>query len=101
MGNEDRCRFTFLSGRLNILGTNSFTGQYEEVVVTFPAVVGTYSSDLDAAVFGPGAPPDVEEALSGTVTLATLTATGATGTFSFTSTASYMAVTNGVFNVTF
>jgi len=32
----------FPSGRLNILGTNSFTGQYVEVVVTIPAVVGTY-----------------------------------------------------------
>jgi hypothetical protein len=89
------------ANRLNILGTNGFTGQYVEVVVTVPAVVGTYSSGLDAGVFGPGAPPDVEEALSGTVTLATLTATGATGTFSFTGTVSHRAVTNGVFSVTF
>ena len=44
----------FPSGRLNILGTNSFTGQYVEVVVTVPAVVGTYSSDaLDAGVDAP------------------------------------------------
>ena len=41
----------FPSGRLNILGTNGFMGQYEEVVVTVPAVLGTYSSDaLDAGV---------------------------------------------------
>ena len=92
----------FPSGRLNILGTNGFTGQYEEVVVTVPAVVGTYSSDaLDAGVFIPAAPPGLDEDLSGTVTLATLTATGATGTFSFTGRVSHMAVTNGVFNVTF
>ena len=92
----------FPSGRLNILGTNGFTGQYEEVVVTVPAVVGTYSSDaLDAGVFGPAAPPGVDEDLSGTVTLATLTATGATGTFSFTGSVSHKAVTNGVFNVSF
>ena len=92
----------FPSGRLNILGTNGFTGQYEEVVVTVPAVVGTYSSDaLDAGVFGPAAPPGVDEDLSGTVTLATLTATGATGTFSFTGRVSHKAVTNGVFNVSF
>jgi hypothetical protein len=85
-----------------MLGSNSFTGPYVEVVVTVPAVVGTYSSDaLDAAVFGPGAPPGVEEDVSGTVTVATLTATGATGTFSFTGTVSHKAVTNGVFNVTF
>ena len=92
----------FPSGRLNILGTNGFTGQYEEAVVTVPAVVGTYSSDaLDAGVWIPAAPPGLEEELSGTVTLATLTATGATGTFSFTGSVSHMAVTNGVFNVTF
>ncbi len=89
-------------GKLNILGTNGFTGRYEEVVMTVPAVVGTYSSDaLDAGVFIPAAPPGLEEDLSGTVTLATLTATGATGTFSFTGRVSHMAVTNGVFNVTF
>jgi hypothetical protein len=92
----------FPSGRLNILGTNGFTGQYEEAVVTVPAVVGTYSSDaLDAGAFIPAAPPGLEEDLSGTVTLTTLTATGATGTFSFTGSVSHMAVTNGVFNVTF
>jgi hypothetical protein len=92
----------FPSGRLNILGTNSFTGQYEEVVVTFPAVVGTYLSDaLDAAFFGPGAAAGPDEDVSGTVTLATLTATGATGTFAFTGRVSHRAVTNGVFNVTF
>jgi len=92
----------FPAGRLNILGTNGFAGQYEEVVVTVPAAVGTYASDaLDAGVFGPAAPPGVEEGLSGTVTLATLTATGATGTFSFTGRVSHIAVTNGVFNVTF
>ena len=84
------------------MGTNSFTGQYVEVVVTVPAVVGTYSSDaLDAGVWVPAAPPGLDEDLSGTVTLATLTATGATGTFSFTGRVSHMAVTNGVFNVTF
>ena len=43
----------------------------------------------------------MDEDLSGTVTLSTLTATGATGTFSFTGRVSHMAVTNGVFNVTF
>ena len=92
----------FPSGRLNIKGTNGFTGQYEEVLLTVPAVVGTYSSDaLDAGVFIPAAPPGLDEDLSGTVTLATLTATGATGTFSFTGRVSHMAVTNGVFNVTF
>jgi hypothetical protein len=92
----------FPSGRLNILGTNGFTGQYEEVVVTVPAVVGTYSDALDAGVFGPGAPPGVDEDLSGTVTLATLTATEATGTFSFTATdVPFTVVTKGVFNVTF
>lgn len=92
----------FPSGRLNILGTNGFTGRYEEVVVTVPAVVGTYSSDaLDAGVWVPAAPPGLDEDLSGTVTLATLTATGATGSFSFTGGISHMAVTNGVFNVTF
>ena len=92
----------FPSGRLNILGTNGFTGQYEEVVVTVPAVVGTYSSDaLDAGVWVPAAPPGLDEDLSGTVTLATLTATGATGTFSFAGRVSHKGVTNGVFNVTF
>jgi hypothetical protein len=91
----------FPSGRLNILGTNGFTGQYVEVVVTVPAVVGTYSDALDVGAWVPAAPPGLDEDLSGTVTLATLTATGATGTFSFTGTVSHMAVTNGVFNVTF
>jgi hypothetical protein len=92
----------FPSGRLNIQGTNSFTGQYVEVVVTVPAVVGTYSSGaLDAGVFMPAAGPGVEGVVNGTVTLATLTATGATGTFSFTGAAPFSAVTNGVFNVTF
>src|SRR5207244_11914926 len=92
----------FPSSRLNILGTNGFTAQYEMVVVTVPAVVGTYSSDaLDAGGWIPAAPPGLDEDLSGTVTLATLTATGATGTFSFTGRVSHMAVTNGVFNVTF
>jgi hypothetical protein len=92
----------FPSGRLNILGTNGFTGQYQEVVVTVPAVVGTYSSDaLDAGVWVPAAPPGLDEDLSGTVTLATLTATGATGTFSFAGRISHKGVTNGVFNVTF
>ena len=88
---------------MNIKGTNGFTGQYEEVVVTVPAVVGTYSSDaLDVGVFIPAVGgADDSEGVSGTVTLATLTATGATGTFSFTGTVSHMAVTNGVFNVTF
>ena len=44
----------FPSGRLNILGTNSFTGQYVEVVVTVPAIVGTYSSDaLDVRFLAP------------------------------------------------
>jgi hypothetical protein len=92
----------FPSGRLNILGTNSFTGQYVEVVVTVPAVVGTYASDaLDAGVLIPAAGADVE-GVSGTVTLATLTATEATGTFSFTATGiPFTVVTNGVFNVTF
>jgi hypothetical protein len=93
---------TFPSGRLNILGTNGFTGQYEEGVVTVPAVVGTYSSDaLDAGFWVPAAPSGLDEDLRGTITLATLTATGATGTFSFTGTVSHIAVTNGVFNVTF
>jgi hypothetical protein len=99
---------------LNILGTNSFTGQYVEVVVTVPAVVGTYSSDaLDAGVFGPGtggikagtfmpATGAGSEGPNGTVTLATLTATEATGTFSFTATdVPFTVVTKGVFNVTF
>lgn len=73
-----------------------------EVVVTVPAVVGTYSSDaLDAGVFIPAAGAGWED-VSGTVTLATLTATGATGTFSFTAAvAPFTMVTNGIFNVTF
>jgi hypothetical protein len=91
----------FPSGRLNILGTNGFTGQYEEVVLTVPAVVGTYSGTLDAGVFIPALPSDLEENLSGTLTLTTLTPTAASGTFSFMGTISHMAVTNGVFNVTF
>ena len=87
-------------------GTNGFTGRYEEVVVTVPAVVGTYSSDaLDVGVWIPAAGPGLEgDGVSGTVTLATLTATGATGTFSFTSTVGvvpFTVVTNGVINVTF
>jgi hypothetical protein len=40
----------FPDGRLNILGTNGFTGRYQEGVVTVPAVVGTYSDALDAGV---------------------------------------------------
>ena len=93
----------FPSGRLNIQGTNSFTGRYVEVVLTIPAVVGTYSSDaLDAGVWIPAAGGIGDEGVSGTVTLATLTATGATGTFSFTgTTVPFTVVTNGVFNVTF
>jgi hypothetical protein len=92
----------FPSGRLNLLGTNGFTGQYVEIVVTVPAVVGTYMSDtLDAGVFIPAAGADLEGVASGIVTLATLTATEATGTFSFTRTVPFTAVTNGVFNVTF
>jgi hypothetical protein len=92
----------FPSGGLSIQGTNGFTGQYQEVVVTVPAVVGTYSSDaLNAGVWIPAAPEGLDEDLSGTVTLATLTGTGATGTFSFTGRVSHMAVTNGLFNVTF
>ena len=92
----------FPSARLNILGTNGFTGQYVEVAVTVPAVVGTYSSDaLDAGVWIPAAPPGLDEDVSGTITLVTLTATGASGTFSFTGRVSHMAVTNGVFNLTF
>lgn len=90
----------FPSGRLNILGTNGFTGQYEEVVVTVPAVVGTYSSELDVAVWIPAGAPGLDGDVSGTVTLTALTATGATGTFSFRGAAA-QAVTSGVFNVTF
>ena len=92
----------FPSGRLNIQGTNSFTGQYVEAGLTVPAVVGTYASDaLDAWVDSPAAGTGAEGD-NGTVTLATLTATGATGTFSFkASVAPFTVVTNGVFNVTF
>jgi hypothetical protein len=96
-----RADSAFPSGGLSIRGTNGFTGQYVEVGVTVPAVVGTYSTALDAWVSVPAAPPGVDEGVSGTVTIATLTATGATGTFSFTGTVSHKAVTNGVFNVTF
>jgi hypothetical protein len=95
----------FPSGRLNILGTNGFTGQYEEVVVTVPAVVGTYSSDaLDAGAWIPAAAGEDWDGVRGTVTLATLTASEATGTFSFTVMGKGVpltVVTNGVFNVTF
>jgi hypothetical protein len=93
----------FPAGRLNLHGTNGFTGRYEEVVVTVPAVVGTYSSDaLDAGAWIPADPEADWQGVSGTVTLATLTATGATGTFSFTVTGvRSTVVTNGVFNVTF
>jgi hypothetical protein len=92
----------FPAGRLNIQGTNGFTGQYVEIVVTVPAVVGTYSSSaLDAGVWIPAAGGG-EEGVSGTITLATLTTTGASGTFSFTATAApFTAVTNGRFDVTF
>jgi hypothetical protein len=91
----------FPSGRLNIQGTNSFTGQYVEVGLTVPAVVGTYSDALDAWVDSPAAGTG-SDGDSGTVTLATLTATGASGTFSFrASVVPFTVVTNGVFNVTF
>jgi Big-like domain-containing protein len=92
----------FPSGRLAIQGTNSFTGQYVQVGLTVPAVVGTYSSAaLDAWVDSPAAGTG-SEGDSGTVTLATLTATGATGTFSFrASVVPFTVVTNGVFNVMF
>ena len=102
MGNEDRCQFSFSLWQGEYPGNERLHGAVREVVVTVPAVVGTYSSDaLDAGVLIPAAPPGLDEDLSGTVTLATLTATGATGTFSFTGTVSHKAVTNGVFNVTF
>jgi len=92
----------FPSGRVSIQGTNSFTGRYVEVGLTVPAVVGTYASDaLDAWIDSPAAGTG-SEGDSGTVTLATLTATGATGSFSFkASVAPFTVVTNGVFNITF
>jgi len=56
---------------------------------------------LDAGVFIPAAGAG-SEGVRGTVTLATLTATEATGTFSFTATvAPFTVVTNGAFAVTF
>jgi hypothetical protein len=90
----------FPSGRLHMQGTNSFTGRYVLVGLTVPMVVGTYSDAVDAWVDIPAA-EEGWEAVSGTVTLATLTATGATGTFSFTGTAPSAPVTTGVFDVTF
>jgi hypothetical protein len=102
-------------GVLSVGGTNSFTGAYESITVAFPATVGTYSLDSTSVANAQLAIPTNAASWvagplggSGSVTLATLTATGATGTFSITfaalkgTTASgNKVVTNGVFNVTF
>ena len=84
--------------------------------MTVPAVVGNVlvgrvgcwgfsgpaTRGIKAGIFIPATGAGSEEGPNGTVTLATLTATEATGTFSFTATdVPFTVVTKGVFNVTF
>src|SRR5207302_4978448 len=105
---------TIPSGILSIGGVNSFTGQYIEVAVAVPAAVGTYAlaptQVANASVQIPAAATDWSTdfgSANGTVTLAAVSATAASGTFSFTAvpvgspTTGNKVVTNGVFYVMF
>jgi hypothetical protein len=103
------------AGFLSIGGTNSFSGQYVEIAVAVPAAVGTYDVSSSTGANTGLQIPNASSSWSagplggnGTVTLTTLTATGATGTFSFTAVplrgtnaTGDKVVTNGVFDVTF
>jgi hypothetical protein len=110
------------SGLLGVAGTSAFTSPYLVLDVTIPAAVGSYtlgflsigscslSQNSTASVLHWGSGGAGEVGGNATVTLTTLTATGATGTFSCTLTpgagvggtpTGTRAVTNGVFNVTF
>jgi hypothetical protein len=102
------------SGVLSVGGANSFTGPYVDVTVAVPAVVGTYAVNSSSAANAGLQIPNSGASWvagplggSGTITLATLTATGATGTFSLTlvpltgtTATGNKVVTNGMFNVT-
>lgn len=110
------------SGLLGVAGTSAFTSPYLVLDITIPAAVGTYSlgflsvgscslsQNSTASVLHWGSGGSGEVGGSATVTLTTLTATGATGTFSCTLTpgagvggtpTGTKVVTNGAFNVTF
>lgn len=107
------------SGVLGVAGTNAFTGTYLVLTIAVPAAVGTYQ-------LGPGTVPNgslhqnnvtssvIWDTLvaggSGTVTVTTLTASSASGTFSLTlvpnggvggTPTGTKTIANGVFNVTF
>jgi hypothetical protein len=106
-------------GVLRIAGQNSMTAPFVALGLAVPPAVGTYSvgptttasvaGSLDQA--GTGVPTLQWNADggagSGTITLSTLTSTGASGTFSFnlvhivTASTGTRAITNGAFNITF
>ncbi len=102
-------------GIVAVAGADAFSN-YTTVSFAVPATVGTYQVGLltvaNASVdfnttTGDSKWTSILAGSSGTVTLATLTATGATGTFSFSlvplgaPATGTKVVTNGVFNVTF
>jgi hypothetical protein len=108
------------NGTVGVSGTSSFTNPILIMALAVPAAVGTYS--LGPATSGPlnvstASLQNTSAAAmweagaftgSGAITLSTLTATGATGTFSFnlvplsgTTATGTKVVTNGVFNVRF
>lgn len=98
-------------GILAVGGVNGTTGAYSDLTVTFPNVVGTYTLPSTPQVGGSltingvGAWNADPGGGSGTVTVTSVTANSAVGTFSFvlgplTGTGN-KTVTNGVFNVTF
>ena len=103
------------TGVVAVSGTNAFSGAYIEIAFGVPATVGTHTlgsnSIANAALQIPNNRDQwvsTTAGASGTITLSTLTATGATGTFSLTlvplpntTTRGNKVVTNGVFNVTF
>ena len=106
---------TVALGQVGVGGSDAFAN-YTAVSFAVPAVVGTYSLGTaagdrgSASVHFTTATRDMLWSLtyggSGSITLTTLTAAGASGTFSFTlgpqpPTTGTKVVTNGVFNVTF
>jgi hypothetical protein len=106
-------------GVLRVGGQDSMTAPFLALGVAVPPAVGTYtvSAATGATVAGSLAQVGVDVPLlqwnanftagSGTVTLTTLTATGASGTFSFnlvhivTASTGTRVITDGVFNVNF
>jgi hypothetical protein len=101
-------------GIVAVSGTNAFSN-YTTVTFAVPATVGTYqvapltiaNASVDFIATADSKWASLAAGSNGTVTLTTLTSTGARGTFSFNllplaaPATGTKVVTNGVFNVTF